>query len=124
MGKKAIIVDCAPQRLARPRRDQGARSRPGLYEVLTGAVPLNQAWPRTRAAKPICWPRPSGRANAVTMFASRPMARLVSVLRGGADFVVIGLRPGGRAAPMRRVIARLADATVLVSRRQIAAQPA
>ena len=45
------------------------------------------------------------------------MARLVSVLRGGADFVVIDCGPLV-AGPDAAVIARLADATVLVSRRQ------
>jgi len=41
----------------------------------------------------------------------------VSVLRGGADFVVIDCGPVG-AGPEAGVIARLADATVLVSKRQ------
>ena len=41
MGKKAIIVDCAPQRLA--SRAIKAQVKTGLYDVLTGTVPLNQA---------------------------------------------------------------------------------
>ncbi len=50
------------------------------------------------------------------MFSSRPMARLVDILRGGADFVVLdcGLSNTG---PDAALIARLADATLLVSRR-------
>lgn len=51
------------------------------------------------------------------MFASRPMARLVQILRGGAEFVVIDCGPA-TAGPDAGVIARLADATVLVTRRQ------
>ena len=56
------------------------------------------------------------------MFASRPMARLISVLRGGADFVVIDCGAVG-ADWDAAVIARLADATVLVSRRQMLHSP-
>ncbi len=41
MGKKAIIVDCAPGHMA--SRAMKTRIRSGLYEVLTGSVPLNQA---------------------------------------------------------------------------------
>jgi len=52
------------------------------------------------------------------MFGSRPMERLITVLRGGADFIVIDCGPvGGRSQAAS--IARLADATVLVSPRQM-----
>jgi Mrp family chromosome partitioning ATPase len=52
------------------------------------------------------------------MFASRPMARLVSILRGGAQFVVMDCGPAG-ASPDAALIARLADATLLVSGRRL-----
>ncbi|MEY4965338.1 MAG: hypothetical protein RL274_921 [Pseudomonadota bacterium] len=48
--------------------------------------------------------------NAVTIYSSRPMARLVHVLPGGADFVVNDYGPAG-AGPEAALIARLADAT-------------
>ena len=54
------------------------------------------------------------------MFASRPMRRLISVLRAGADFVVIDCGTVGAEAG---VIARLADATILVSKRQMLHSP-
>ena len=44
MGKKAIIVDCAPQRLA--SKAIRARVKRGLYDVLTGKAPLNAALAR------------------------------------------------------------------------------
>ena len=113
MGKKAILVDCAPTRTA--TRAIKAQVKTGLYDVLTGHVTLNQALakdPRGGTYVLAALRRP---ANNVTMFASRPMQRLVSVLREGADFVVIDC---GAAGPEAGVIARLADATVLVSRRQ------
>ena len=120
MGKKAILVDCAPQRQS--SRAIKAQVKTGLYDVLTGAVPLNQALAKDPRGETYLLSTPKRPANAVTMFASRPMARLVSVLRGGADFVVIDCGPAG-AGPDAGVIARLADATVLVSKRQMLHSP-
>jgi Mrp family chromosome partitioning ATPase len=120
MGKKAIIVDCAPQRLA--SRAMNAPVRTGLYDVLTGTVPLNQALAKDPRTEAYLLATPKRPKNAVTMFQSRPMERLVSVLRGGADFVVIDCGPVGQG-PQAPVIARLADATVLVSKRQALQSP-
>jgi polysaccharide biosynthesis transport protein len=118
MGKKAILVDCAAQRLS--SKAIKAPVKCGLYDVLTGTVPLNQALAKDPRGETYLLSTPKRPANAVTMFASRPMARLVSVLRGGADFVVIDCGPAG---PDAAVIARLADATVLVSKRQMLHSP-
>jgi polysaccharide biosynthesis transport protein len=120
MGKKAVLIDCAPQRLS--SRAIKAPVKTGLYEVLTGAVPLNQALAKDPRGETYLLATPRRPANAVTMFASRPMARLVSVLRGGADFVVIDCGPVGVGLDAA-VIARLADATVLVSKRQMLHSP-
>jgi len=120
MGKKAILVDCAPQRMS--SRALKAPVKTGLYDVLTGTVPLNQALAKDPRGETYLLSTPKRPANAVTMFASRPMERLVSVLRGGADFVVIDCGPVG-AGPDAGVIARLADATVLVSKRQLLHSP-
>ena len=120
MGKKAILVDCAPQRLC--TRALKATVKSGLYEVLTGTVPLNQALAKDPRGQTYLLATPRRPANAVDMFASRPMARLISVLRGGADFVVIDCGAVG-ADWDAAVIARLADATVLVSRRQMLHSP-
>ncbi|HKU54700.1 MAG TPA: exopolysaccharide transport family protein [Rhizomicrobium sp.] len=114
MGKKAVILDCAYQRLA--SRAIKAPVRAGLYEVLTGAVRLNQALAKDPRGETYLlstpkWPSPD-------MFASRAMARLTTVLRGGADFIVIDCGPVG-ARTQAASIARLADATVLVSPRQM-----
>ncbi|MBA2590638.1 MAG: polysaccharide biosynthesis tyrosine autokinase [Alphaproteobacteria bacterium] len=120
MGKKAIIVDCAPQRLV--SKAIKAPTKTGLYDVLTGAVPLNQALAKDPRGETYLLATPKRPKNAVTMFQSRPMERLVSVLRGGADFVVIDCGPVSRGSDAA-VIARLADATVLVSKRQALHSP-
>src|ERR1700761_6762239 len=115
MGKKAILVDCAPTRMA--TRATRAQAKTGLYDVLTGSVTLNQALVKDPRGETYVLATPRRPANSATMFASRQMQRLVSVLREGADFVVIDCGPVGAGAEAC-VIARLADATVLVSRRQ------
>jgi succinoglycan biosynthesis transport protein ExoP len=120
MGKKAIIVDCAPARLATKAMKVPIRN--GLYEVLTGAVPLNQALARDPRGDVYLLGSLRRPPNSETMYASRPMAKLMSVLRGGADFVVIDCGPAN-AGPDAALIARLADATVLVSPRQALHSP-
>jgi Mrp family chromosome partitioning ATPase/LPS O-antigen subunit length determinant protein (WzzB/FepE family) len=120
MGKKAILVDCAPQRLC--SRALKATVKSGLYEVLSGTVPLNQALAKDPRGQAYLLATPRRPANTLDMFASRPMARLIAVLRGGADFVVIDCGAVG-ADWDAAVIARLADATVLVSRRQMLHSP-
>ena len=115
MGKKAIIVDCAPTRLA--TKAIKAPVKLGLYDVLTGLVPLNQALAKDPRTETYLLATPKRPPNSLTMFSSRPMTKLVSVLRDGADFVVIDC--GSLVAgPDAAVIARLADVTLLVSRRQ------
>ncbi|HEX4177685.1 MAG TPA: GNVR domain-containing protein, partial [Rhizomicrobium sp.] len=120
MGKKAILVDCAPTRLA--SRAIKAPVKTGLYDVLTGTVTLNQALAKDPRGETYVLATPKRPADSASMFASRPMQRLVSVLRDGADFVVIDCGPVG-AGPEAGVIARLADATVLVSKRQTLHSP-
>jgi len=114
MGKKAILVDCAPTRLA--SKAIKAPVKQGLYDVLSGMVALNSALakdPRSEAYLLSTTRRPS---NALTMFSSKPMAKLASVLREGADFVVLDCGPAAASADAA-VLARLADVTVLVSKR-------
>ena len=95
MGKKAILVDCAPTRMA--SRAIKAQVKTGLYDVLTGNVTLNQALAKDPRGETYVLATPKRPANTATMFASRPMQRLVSVLREGADFVVIDCGPVGAA---------------------------
>ena len=120
MGKKTIIVDCAGARLA--TRALKAPVKTGIFEVLTGAVPLNQALVKDPRGDVYLLGTPKRPPNAVTMYSSRPMARLMHILRGGADFVVIDCGPAG-AGPEAALIARLADATVLVSNRKVLHSP-
>jgi uncharacterized protein involved in exopolysaccharide biosynthesis/Mrp family chromosome partitioning ATPase len=113
MGKKTILLDCAPQRLSSQAIKAAVKC--GLYEVLTGLAPLNQALAKDPRGETYLLATPKRPPNAATMFASRSMMRLVSVLRGGADLVAVDCGPAGTEAA---AIAQLADAIVLVVRRQ------
>jgi len=115
MGKKTVIIDCDPAH--RTVSALGTAAEAGLYEVLSGTVPLNAALakdPRSPAHVLVLKQRPS---NAATMFASPQMARLIEILRDACDFVVLDCGPALNG-PDAALIARQADATLLVSRRE------
>jgi tyrosine-protein kinase Etk/Wzc len=120
MGKKTIILDCAPG--APVSRALKAPVKNGLYEVLTGKVPLNQALAKDPRGEAYLLGVPRRPPNAPTMFSSQQMKRLVAILRGGADFIVIDCGPAG-SGPDAALLARLADATVLVARRPMLHAP-
>ncbi len=114
MGKRAVIVDCDPSR--RTARALHADPRAGLYEVLTGAVPLNEALVRDARSGAYLLSLRQRPAQAPAMLASPQMHRLLEILRDGCDLVILdcGLALNG---PDAALIARQADATLLVSRR-------
>jgi len=118
MGKKTVILDCASLPLSSKAMKVAAKT--GLYEVLSGSAILSQALAKDPRSKAYLLAAPKWPGNAATMFASRAMARLISVLRGGADFVVIDCGPLGAEAA---TVTRLADATVLVSKRGMLHSP-
>jgi uncharacterized protein involved in exopolysaccharide biosynthesis/Mrp family chromosome partitioning ATPase len=115
MGKKTIIIDCDPSHRAGAALQ--AQPQAGLYEVLTGAVPLHDALvkdPRSQAFVLSLRERP---AHAAAMYNSPQMARLLDILRDACDFVILDCSPA-LAAPDAALIARHADATILVSKRE------
>jgi succinoglycan biosynthesis transport protein ExoP len=115
MGKKTVLIDCDPNQLAVKAMEAPAQS--GLYEVLTGAVPLSQALAkdsRTGAYALAMTKRPP---KLSTMFSSEAMTRLLQVLKEGADLVVLDCSRA--AAPEAGMLARLGDATLLVTRKDL-----
>ena len=121
MGKKTLLVDCDPAQSATAGMKVAAPN--GLYDVLTGLVPLGKALvrdPRTSAHILTMSKLPP---NLSTMFSSGQMAKLLDVLRKGCDLVVIDCARVG-AGPEAALLARLADATVLVSRQSALYGPA
>jgi Mrp family chromosome partitioning ATPase len=115
MGKKTVIIDCDPAHRAGAALHTQAKA--GLYEVLTGAVPLNDALvkdPRSQAFILTLMQRPP---HAAAMFNSPQMARLIDILRDACDFVILDCGPT-LTSPDTGLIARHADATILISRRE------
>jgi Mrp family chromosome partitioning ATPase len=114
MGRKTVLIDCDPGQLAMKAMD--APSKAGLYEVLTGTVPLAEALAkdsRTGAYALAMTRRPP---KLTTMFTSAAMARLIQVLKEGADLVVLDCSRAG-AGPEAGLLAKLCDATLLVARK-------
>ena len=121
MGKKAVLVDCDPAQTA--TGTMHIASQAGLYDVLTGGVPLHEAFtkdPRTEAFVLAMTRQPP---NLPTMFGSQQMKKLIDILRTGCDMVVIDCARAG-AGPEAALLARLADATLLVSRQNTLYAPA
>ena len=120
MGKKAVILDCDPDQLA--ARALGAESGTGLFEVLTGKTPLAEALARDSLSAAHALTMTKKPPNLSTMFGSGAMARLVGVLKEGADLVVLNCAEAA-AGPDAALLARLADATLLVARKDWLGNP-
>ncbi len=114
MGKRAVIVDCDPAHRAAAALH--ADPKAGLYEVLTGAVPLNDALVRDPKSGVFLLSLRQRPSQPAAMLASPQMHRLLEILRDGCDLVILdcGLALNG---PVPALIAAQADATLLVSRR-------
>jgi Mrp family chromosome partitioning ATPase len=115
MDKRVVILDLDPTH--RTTAALGANGRAGLYEVLTGSVALNEALvrdPRSGAFLLSLKQRP---AQTAAMFASPQMQRLLSILRDGCDLVILDCGQM-RRGPDTALLARQADATLLVSPRK------
>jgi uncharacterized protein involved in exopolysaccharide biosynthesis/Mrp family chromosome partitioning ATPase len=115
MGKKTVLIDCDPSQLAVKAMDAPATN--GLYEVLTGAVPLSQALAKDSRSGAYALAMTRRPPKLSTMFTSAAMERLLEVLKEGADLVVMDC---SRAlAPEAGLLAKLGDATLLVTRKDL-----
>jgi len=115
MGKKTVLIDCDPDQLA--MRTMETPVEVGLYEVLTGAVPLSQALTKDSRSGAYALAMTKRPPKLSTMFCSAAMERLLQVLKGGADLVVMDC--SGATAPEAGMLARLGDATLLVTRKEL-----
>ena len=114
MGKKTILIDCDPDQMAVKTMEAPAKS--GLYEVLTGAVPLSQALAKDSRSGAYALAMTKRPPKLSTMFNSAAMERLLEVLKEGADLVVMDC---SRAmVPEAGMLAKLGDATLLVTRKE------
>ena len=112
MGRKTVLVDCDPNQLATKAMEAPAKA--GLYEVLTGTVPLSQALAKDSRSGAYALAMTRRPPKLATMFTSAAMAKLIQVLKEGADLVVLDC---SRAGPEAGMLAKLCDATLLVTRK-------
>ncbi len=115
MGKKTVLIDCDPNQFAVKAMEAPALS--GLYEVLTGAVPLSQALAKDSRSGAYALAMTKRPPKLSTMFSSEAMARLLEVLKEGADLVIMDCSRA--AAPEAGMLAKLGDATLLVTRKDL-----
>lgn len=114
VGNKVVIVDCDFRRPA-VHKEFGVRSSPGLVEVLTGEVSLDdviQKDPISGAQFLVVGGRTPSPAE---LLGSAQMKQLLATLSNSYDLVIIDSAPVV-AVSDTRVLARLADKTVFLVR--------
>ena len=88
--------------------------------MLTGAVPLSQALAKDSRSGAYALAMTRRPPKLSTMFTSAAMARLLEVLKEGADLVVMDCSRA--VAPEAGMLAQLGDATLLVTRKELSGQ--
>jgi polysaccharide biosynthesis transport protein len=113
MGKKVVLLDCDPNQTA--KRAMRLPTGGGIYDVLTGAIPLNKVLTRDPRSDAFVLTMARQPPNISTMFGSGQMKKLIRLLRDNCDMVVMDC--GRAGAPETWPLARLSDTTLLVSRK-------
>ena len=119
MGKKVVILDCDPAQTT--RRAMRVPDRGGIYDVLSGAMPLNRVLTRDSRTDAVVLAMTRQPPNMVTMFGSEQMKKLIRLLRDNCDMVVVDCARA--SAPETWLLARMSDATLMVSRRGVLNTP-
>ena len=119
MGKKVVIIDCDPSQTT--RRALRVPDQGGIYDVLSGAIPLNRVLTRDSRTDAVVLGMTRQPPNMVTMFGSEQMKKLIRLLRDNCDMVVVDCARA--SAPETWLLARMSDATVMVSRRGVLNTP-
>jgi polysaccharide biosynthesis transport protein len=119
MGRKVVLMDCDPAQTA--KRAMHISDTGGIYDVLTGTIPLNRVLVRDPRSDAFVLAMTRQPPNMTTMFGSSQMKKLVRLLRDNCDLVVMDCARA--ATPETWLLARLSDATLLVSRRGMLTAP-
>ena len=119
MGKKVVIIDCDPAQTT--RRAMRVPDQGGIYDVLSGAMPLNRVLMRDSRTNAVVLAMTRQPPNMVTMFGSEQMKKLIRLLRDNCDMVVVDCARA--SAPETWLLARMSDATLMVSRRGVLNTP-
>jgi succinoglycan biosynthesis transport protein ExoP len=119
MGKKVVVLDCDPAQTT--RRAMQVPDHGGIYDVLSGAMPLNRVLARDSRTDAVVLAMTRQPPNMVTMFGSEQMRKLIRLLRDNCDMVVVDCARA--SAPETWLLARMSDATLMVSRRGVLNTP-
>jgi uncharacterized protein involved in exopolysaccharide biosynthesis/Mrp family chromosome partitioning ATPase len=119
MGKRVVLLDCDPAQTA--GRTMRIRATGGIYDVLSGTIPLNRVLTRDPRSDAFVLAMTRQPPNLTTMFGSNQMKKLIRLLRDNCDMVVMDCARAG--TPETWLLARLSDATLLVSRRGVINTP-
>ena len=113
-GERVLVLDCDVREPAFGRK-MGAEAEPGLMDCLLGAADILGAV-RTDATSGMDYiPAGTAPANSLHLFMSDPMAAALALLRARYGLILLDAPPVA-AITDARVIARLADATILCAR--------
>jgi Mrp family chromosome partitioning ATPase len=119
MGKRVVLLDCDPAQTA--GRTMRIRAVGGIYDVLSGTIPLNRVLARDPRSDAFVLAMTRQPPNLTTMFGSNQMKKLIRLLRDNCDMVVMDCARAG--TPETWLLARQSDATLLVSRRGVINTP-
>jgi uncharacterized protein involved in exopolysaccharide biosynthesis/Mrp family chromosome partitioning ATPase len=119
MGKRVVLLDCDPAQTA--GRTMRIRATGGIYDVLSGTIPLNRVLARDSRSDAFVLAMTRQPPNLTTMFGSNQMQKLIRLLRDNCDMVVLDCARAG--TPETWLLARQSDATLLVSRRGVINTP-
>ncbi len=113
-GERVVAIDCD---LRRPSfaRLMGAEAEPGLADVLRGSARLEDVLRKDHLTDMAYIPAGQGGPETLGLFMSEGMGRLLQTLRQEYDFVLMDAPPA-HAMTDTRVIAQIADATLLCVR--------
>jgi capsular exopolysaccharide synthesis family protein len=113
-GKRVILVDCDFRR-PRIHKALGVAGRPGLTDVLSGALPLENALYKDEASGGHILFAGGRSADALDLINSEVLSRLFSRLRNIADIVIVDSAPLA-AVGDTLALSRMADKVVLTIR--------
>jgi polysaccharide biosynthesis transport protein len=113
-GERVVVLDCDIRQSALARLTQ-ASPRPGLVDCLQGRASPADVICKDRATGMDYIPGGTGEANALGLLMSATMARLLQTLRQDYDLVLLDAPPA-QAVTDARIVAGLADATLLCVR--------
>ncbi len=113
-GERVVAIDCD---LRHPSfaRLMGGEAMPGLAEVLRGSARLEDVLRKDHLTDLVYIPAGEGGPETLALFMSEAMGRVLQSLRQQFDFVLMDAPPA-HAMTETRVIAQVADATLLCVR--------